>query len=195
MIEEKELLKFQAPSKKRIAMAAVAALFIAGALLATVVLPAEYGIDPTGAGAALRLTELAGATPAAAPASPTDAVAIIPTLVPDPNGGAPVVQGAFIGQPKGYRFDSREIKLNPREGMEIKYNMRKGAGLVYSWKATGTLAYEFHGDPDVKPEGREGTDYYETYELDDKTGKDQAHGTFIAPTKGVHGWFWENKSD
>ena len=78
--------------------------------------------------------------------------------------------------------------------MEIKYNMKKGAGLVYSWTASGTLAFEFHGEPDVKPEGKGGTDYFESYELDDKTGKDQAHGTFVAPSTGIHGWFWENKS-
>jgi hypothetical protein len=72
--------------------------------------------------------------------------------------------------------------------------MKKGAGLVYSWTASGTLAFELHGEPDVKPEGSGGTDYFESYELDDKKGKDQAHGTFVASSTGIHGWFWENKS-
>jgi len=49
-----------------------------------------------------------------------------------------------------------------------------------------------YGDPDVKPAGREGTDYYESYLLD-TAGKDQGHGTFLAPSQGIHGWFWENK--
>ena len=67
--------------------------------------------------------------------------------------------------------------------MEIKYNMKKGAGLVYSWTASATLFFEFHGEPDVKPAGKEGTDYYESYELDDKKGKARrtAHSWRRAP--------------
>ena len=78
--------------------------------------------------------------------------------------------------------------------MEIKYNMKRGAGLVYSWTASGTLLFEFHGEPNVKPVGKGGTDYFESYELDDKVGRNQGHGTFVAPSTGIHGWFWENKS-
>jgi hypothetical protein len=28
----------------------------------------------------------------------------------------------------------------------------------------------------------------------DTVGKDQSHGTFVAPSTGIHGWFWENQS-
>ncbi len=51
--------------------------------------------------------------------------------------------------------------------MEIKYHMQKGAGMVYSWKATGNVAFEFHGEPDNKPN----KDYFESYELNDKVGR------------------------
>ena len=47
----------------------------------------------------------------------------------------------------------------------------------------------------MKPTGKEGTDYYESYELDDAQGKAESHGTFLAPSTGIHGWFWENKND
>ena len=173
-------------------MATVVAVILAAMILVIAVLPAEYGIDPLGTGKALGLTDLvkASQTPAAIP----DA-SIMPVLEQSPGGDAPVVRGVFLAQPSRYKFDSREIKLAPREGMEIKYNMKKGGGLIYSWMASAPLQFEFHGDPNVKPPGREGTDYYETYELDDKVGKNQAHGTFVAPSTGVHGWFWENKSD
>ena len=46
----------------------------------------------------------------------------------------------------------------------------------------------------MKPAGKEGTDYYETYDLDNQVGRDRASGTFIAPSSGIHGWFWENKT-
>jgi hypothetical protein len=199
----------EVPSLKKLLTATAVALVAAAAILITIVLPAEYGIDPLGTGRALHLSELANATaapkPAAsqpAPAGAADAkpeapeaTSINPELVPSPTGDAPTVKNAFIAQRKSFQFDSREITLAPGEGIEIKYNMRKGAGLNYSWTASATHFYEFHGEPDVKPAGKEGTDYYESYDLDDKKGKTESHGTFLAPSTGIHGWFWENKSD
>ena len=201
--EETYTVTVQPPSKKRIAKAAVAALIIAAALLVTAVLPAEYGIDPLGTGKLLRLTDLAKVD-AKIPDRPAASVSesksddppatIVPLLEPASDGGTPTVKGTFIGQSKRYKIDSREMKLAPNEGMEIKYNMKKGAGLIYSWIASDKLLFEFHGEPNLKPAGKEGTDYYQTYEIDNQIGKDQGHGTFIAPTSGIHGWFWENKT-
>ena len=132
--------------------------------------------------------------PAPAVKAGEDQPTILPVLEPAPDGSAPKVKGTFIAQRNRYKIDSREIKLKPGEGMEIKYNMKKGAGLVYSWIASDKLLFEFHGEPNLKPAGKEGTDYYETYDIDNQTGKAEAHGTFIAPSSGIHGWFWENKT-
>jgi hypothetical protein len=184
--------RVEAPSMAKLVTATAIALLIAAVILTLIVLPAEYGIDPLGTGKALGLTDLARASVTPAPKS--DDAVIVPVLEPSATGDAPKVRGAFIAQPNRYQIDSREMTLAPGEGMEIKYNMKKGAGLIYSWTASAPLLFEFHGEPNVKPAGREGTDYYETYELDNKTGTDQAHGTFIAPSAGIHGWFWENKS-
>jgi hypothetical protein len=205
MIEEQQIPQVQAPSTGRILIATVVAALIAVVILVVAVLPAEYGIDPLGTGKALGLTSLAKAQeqPAAAaapsgasssaPAS-NETASIVPVLEPSPTGDAPKMKGTFIPQSKGYQLDSREIKLGPGEGMEIKYNMKKGGGLIYSWTTTAPVFFEFHGEPNVKPKGKEGTDYYESYDLQDKEPKDQGHGTFIAPSTGLHGWFWENKS-
>jgi hypothetical protein len=193
------------PAVRSLVIATIVALLAAGAILIAFVLPAEYGIDPLGTGRALGLTDLAKATgEPAKPAVVESAVpqtadatrtSINPVLVPSPTGDAPSVKDAFIAQRNRFQFDSREITLEPAEGMEIKYNMKKGAGLVYSWTTSAPVFFEFHGEPDLKPAGKEGTDYYESYELDDKKGRDQSHGTFVAPSTGIHGWFWENKSD
>jgi len=203
MIDEKVVAAIEPPSRKAIAKATVLALLVAAVLLVTAILPAEYGIDPLGTGKVLRLTDLskAEAGPAAAKTSTPDSVkkdeipaTINPVLEPAADGGAPTMKGAFIAQTKRYKIDAREMKLRPGEGMEIKYNMKKGAGLIYSWTASDKLLFEFHGEPNVKPAGKEGTDYYETYDIDNQVGKDQAHGTFVAPSTGIHGWFWENKT-
>jgi hypothetical protein len=205
MNEEVLTVAVHPPSRGRIIKATVIALVVAAVLLIVAVLPAEYGIDPIGTGKALHLTDLAKADAAKpttkAAEKPTEADppkageasnTIIPVLEPAADGGTPKVKGAFIPQPKGYKIDSRELKLQPGEGLEIKYNMKKGGGLIYSWTASDKVLFEFHGEPNVKPAGKEGTDYYETYEIDDQVGRDQSHGTFIAPTSGIHGWFWQN---
>jgi|RhiMetdeSRZDD1v2_1073273.scaffolds.fasta_scaffold234353_1 hypothetical protein len=55
------------------------------------------------------------------------------------------------------------------------------------------VPFEFHGEPDQKPADAP-AGYYESHEKDD-LGKDQSHGHFISPSTGIHGWWWENKTD
>jgi hypothetical protein len=174
MKTEQELQSVSAPSKQKLAKATGIALVVALIVLFVAILPAEYGIDPLGTGSALGLTALSEAG-----ASPNS------TTV------APVVTGVYTGQPKTYQVDTEELLLSPGMGVEIKYHMEKGASIVYSWKSEGPVLFEFHGEPDQKPD----PDYYDSYELDDKVGKTESHGTFTAPSTGIHGWFWENKGD
>jgi len=187
----------EAPSRGKIALATVIALIVAAVILVVAVLPAEYGIDPVGTGKALGLMDLAKAEekPKAAPAGGPDSetASIVPVLETPKDGGAPTVKGTFISQPASYKTDSRVIQLGPGEGMEIKYHMPKGGGLIYSWTATDILNYELHGEPDKNPPGAT-IGYFESYDLDDKVGKKQSNGVFIAPSTGIHGWFWENKT-
>jgi hypothetical protein len=161
----------EAPSKSAIVKATLIALAVALVLLFTAVLPAEYGIDPLKTGRLLRLTGISQA---------------------DSNAGGratPAKTGIYTLHPSTYKVDTEEIGLHPGEGFEIKYHMLKGATMVFAWKADGPLQFELHGEPDQKP--RPG--YFESYLLDNKTGKDQFYGSFTAPTTGVHGWFWQNK--
>jgi hypothetical protein len=168
-----EMTKIEAPSTKAIAKAAGIALVVALIVLFTAVLPAEYGIDPLKTGKALGLLGLAESNDN----SKGRAVAV------------PVSAGVYTSQPRIYKVDSEDFDLRPNEGVEMKYHMVKGAGMVYGWKADGKLAFEFHGEPDQKPS----KDYYESYELDDKVGKQESYGSFTAPSTGIHGWFWQNK--
>lgn len=177
MIEQPDVQPVQAPSKKAIAKATGIALAVALVILFTAVLPAEYGIDPLKTGKALHLTDLAKAAESKPEAK---AVGARPTAAQ---------AGIYTAQSNPYKVDSEDLSLGPGEGVEIKYHMQKGAGMVYSWKATGNVAFEFHGEPDNKPN----KDYFESYELDDRVGKDHSHGSFTAPSSGIHGWFWENK--
>lgn len=166
-----------APSKSALLRATGIALLVALLLLFTAVLPAEYGFDPLKTGAALGLTGISQAQ-----------VKEVKGSAPKP---APGQTGVYTPEPKIYKVDSQDFQLKPGEGVEMKYHMQKGAGMVYGWKANGKLAFEFHGEPDQKPN----KDYFESYELDDKVGKNSFFGSFTAPSTGIHGWFWQNKGD
>jgi hypothetical protein len=166
----------ETPSKAAIVKATVIALAVALLILFTAVLPAEYGIDPLRTGKALGLTGISKATDTAS----ANATA---------GRATPVQTGIYTAQPGTYKVDSEDLALTPGEGVEIKYHMQKGAAMVYSWKADGKVQFEFHGEPDQKPR----PDYFESYELDNKVGRDSSSGSFTAPTTGIHGWFWENK--
>jgi hypothetical protein len=164
----------QSTIRERIAFATAAAMFVAGVILITVILPAEYGVDPVGTGRWFGLTQIAqaaGTTETTAGAASSEEV-------------LPVRPGANTPQSQSFRRNTMTFKLGPREGLEYKYKMEKGASFVYAWKATAVVGFEFHGEPEGAPKG-----YAESYE---KSEKSAASGSFFAPTSGIHGWWWEN---
>lgn len=174
---DNNLPKTELPSTRTLAMATGIALLVALCLLFTAVLPAEYGYDPLKTGKALGLSGILQAE-----------VNEIKGAAPTPGPGQ---TGVYTPQSKIYKVDSEDFRLRPGDGVEMKYHMQKGAAMVYGWKANGRLTYEFHGEPDQKPN----KDYFESYELDEKVGKDASYGTFTAPSTGIHGWFFKNKSN
>ena len=159
-----------APSSRRILRATVIAAVIALVVLVVAVLPAEYGIDPLGTGKALGLTALAS-TEEEQPAAASSSEAV--------RTGVNTAQQGKLAQ------DTFTVELRPFEGVEYKYRVEKGGSMVYSWTATGDVGFDFHGEPDGAPEK-----FSESYGKGDARS---SSGVFIAPTPGVHGWFWENK--
>ncbi|MBM3818324.1 MAG: hypothetical protein FJW14_04775 [Acidimicrobiia bacterium] len=159
--------------RQALGRASAAALAVATAVLATVVLPAEYGIDPLGTGRALGLTALAGTG--------------VEEAVPPPTGDrvAPVQAGPFALYPAEYKVDAREFVLGPYEYVEYKYQLEQGATMLFSWRADGDVIHDFHGDP----EGQASSTAAQSF---DKQPRRQADGHFVAPFAGIHGWYWEN---
>lgn len=163
-------------ARERIAVAAGAALLIAGLVLVAFVLPAEYAVDPLGTGARSGLLELGetGKQVAALDAAAAD--------------GA-VGQGALVArEQRSFAEEAVDFVIDPGQGMEYKYRLDKGKALLYSWKATAPVHVEFHAEPDGGPKG-----YAQTYEKQDAVM--EAAGTLTAPFSGIHGWFWENRTD
>lgn len=157
------------PSLGQLGKATAAALAAAGLILVTAVLPAEYGIDPTGAGAALGLARLNQSAQTVSPA------------------GAPVATPAKSAQP--FRSDTMSVTLQPGEGAEVKASMRKNETIVFNWAADGgPVKSDMHGEPhDAKP--NQFTTFWKA------PAQSAGAGSFTAPFDGIHGWFWRNKND
>lgn len=153
------------PSNASLLKATLVALGIAAVLLVIAILPAEYGIDPTGLGGHLGLKSLH-----AAKASPETA-----------NG--PLQQSA-----QTYRNNKMTIVLEPYKGAEIKAVMAQGQQFVFAWETEGgTVDFDMHGDH------ADSKDAFTSFSTGARQSK--ASGAFTAPFKGAHGWYWENKSD
>jgi hypothetical protein len=186
-----------AVSKKELLRGSALAALVAGVLLVGAVLPAEYGIDPTGIGAALGLTALHNAAPSTAtPTAPAAAPvnASLPTMVPP--GSTVSAKGEQRGisiaskQALAYRSDTMEIVLPPHKGKEVKTHMAKDATLIYSWRTEGgePVNHDFHGEPVDA-----GKNEFESFILE--KGVNVSRGALIAPFTGVHGWYWKNNTD
>ena len=91
---------------------------------------------------------------------------------------------AVTAEDEEYRIDSYELPVGPGEWVEYTYRIREGGTMVYSWTATGPLEYNLHSAPDGAPPG-----YAESFDAQEN---DLAHGSYVAPFTGVHGWYWEN---
>jgi hypothetical protein len=162
-------------ARERIALAAGAGVLVAGVILIVAVLPAEYGVDPTGIGRRLGLTAM------------SDVARQVDALSDGRTAGA---RGAAIVAPqdRAYQQETVEFKLRPGEFIEYKYRLAKNEALLYSWKASGPVNVDLHAEPDGAPRG-----YAESYEKRDRVT--QSSGTLTAPFSGIHGWYWQNQGD
>lgn len=165
------------PSTSQLLKATALALAAAGALLLTTVLPAEYGIDPTGIGKALGLTALHIPVVESTAAAATAPVSVAPAAEPTVS---------VIQQPTPYQNGEMTLTLQANEGAEIKAQMRAGEAFVFSWVSDGgPVNFDMHGE---KPnDGDNFTSYWKDRE------KSEGHGSFTAPFDGSHGWYWKNK--
>lgn len=165
-----------------------AAAIGAATILVGAVLPAEYGIDPTGIGAQLGLLNLSHADAAAtAPqfAAKTgmavgDAIgATLREPVPLPN--PEVHQNAAAH----YRSEVITITMEPDEELEYKAVLQRDQVLLYRWSVDqGEVYFDFHADAPEAPEG-----FWVRYAEGEAN---TANGSLVAPFTGNHGWFWQN---
>jgi hypothetical protein len=163
------------PTVRQLVRTTLIALAIAAVLLVTMVLPAEYGIDPLGTGRWLGLTAIANP-----PMQPVQEASSAGKAL------SPVAKGPLAEYPGEFKLDVYTVTLQPYEYVEYKYHLEKGATLLYAWSATAPLMQDFHGQRAHAAEGQPAEESF------DKADRRASSGSLTAPFAGIHGWYWEN---
>jgi hypothetical protein len=180
------------PSKQTLLRATLGSLAAAAVLLLLVVLPAEYGIDPTGFG---HLTGLKGlAQPPKRSIALGDIIGgnlvLREVAVPDPGEPTPLPNPAvFQDQAMPPKTRTMTIKMQPNGETEVKLKLQEGKVALFSWQVDqGTLYVDMHGhDPSFGP------DFFVRYKEED--GGTGGNGSLTAPFAGEHGWYWLNYNE
>jgi hypothetical protein len=157
-------------ARHRIAVAAGAALLVAGIVLVLFVLPAEFAVDPLGTGKRLGLLDLGIIGQQVEALESTGA------------SGAAGQAVILAPQERPFQQETVEFKIPPGQFVEYKYRLDKGEALLYSWKASGPVNLDFHAEPDGGPRG-----YAQSYET--KQAITAESGTMTAPFSGIHGYY------
>lgn len=164
------------PSNKRLLRSTIIAIISAAIILVTIVLPAEYGLDPTGIGSLTGLKRMGEikttlAEELEADLSNPTTTATTSDPVDQPISDAP-------------RTETMSVTLEAGKSTEIKLTMQKDASVEFTWVTDTTPAfYDLHGDSkDIN---------YHIYEKGTDTTK---QGTLTAAFSGNHGWYWKNRS-
>jgi hypothetical protein len=120
-------------SSSTLIKAALSAIVVAGIVLVTLILPAEYNLDPTGIGQKIGVTVLAQAAE------------------PEVQQSAPA-EGSND-------FQTIEVMVPAGRGIEYKFDMQKFEKMTYEWITDGTALFvDLHGEPKGDTSG-----YYESY--------------------------------
>ncbi len=173
------------PSSRQLVRSTVIAAVSAVVLLVTVILPAEYGIDPTGIVKVLGLAEMGEIKRELSDEAERDHGAALregvsPTLIANLIGA--VVGRAEAQEPAKWKDEIR-FDLKPGDTRELKLTMKKGGTAAYRMVVEGgRVNFDLHahggGRSTTHIKGR---------------GSRGAEGEIVAAFDGDHGWFWRNR--
>ena len=178
------------PTSAQLIKSTILAAVAAVAILVTVVLPSEYGIDPTGVGKAMGLAEMGEIKTQLSEEAEAD------RMLELQNGGASDDRSSLGDDIFGFFFpaayaqtaapewtDQYSVTLTPGEGIEVKLVMESGAEVEFLWVAeNGVVNFDLHGDG-----GGENISYEKGRAVE------RAEGVLTAAFTGNHGWFWRNR--
>lgn len=173
------------PSSAQLLRSTIIAAIAAVVILVTVILPAEYGIDPTGAGRVLDLAEMGEIKRQLSEEAERDRNAqpgndkqsmLLDTILN-------LLIGTAHAQEAEKWADEVEFTLAPGETYEVKLTMNKGDQAKYRMSVDGgRVNFDLHAH---------GGGQSITYERG--RGSSGAEGEIVAAFAGKHGWFWRNR--
>ncbi|MDL0430372.1 hypothetical protein QPM17_04510 [Marinobacter sp. TBZ242] len=199
------------PGTAKLIRSTIIAAIVAVVLLVTVVMPAEYSLDPTGVGRLLGLTEMgeikeqlaeeaaadeAAQLVAVQPSAEQQGSDVAESVVTEPvreEASAPEVEVATVEEQPASEPTTAEsrwqdevrVVLTPGEGTEFKLTMEEGAVARFSWESEGgPINYDTHGN---------GSGQSISYEKGRGVPEDE--GELVAAFTGNHGWFFRNRND
>lgn len=180
------------PSSRKLIRSTLIAIAAATTLLVTVVLPAEYAVDPTGVGKVLGLTEMGEIKQQLALEAAADeqTAAPIETLETSEAKAAERAAEALVSpapvEAAQEWADVVTLTLAPGEAAEVKLTMEKDGLATYEWVTNqGHLNSDLHADGANKA--------FVSYRKGRAETSDT--GELTADFDGSHGWFWRNRSD
>ncbi|UWQ91610.1 transmembrane anchor protein [Rhodobacteraceae bacterium M382] len=173
------------PSSAQLIRSTAIAAASAVVILVTVVLPAEYNIDPTGIGGVIGLTEMGEIKTQLAKEAEADRQLELEaqeesTLMND-------IFGLFVGAAHAQQAeiwrDETTFTLAPGASAEWKLVMEKGQTVEYRMLVDGgRVNFDMHGH---------GGGNSVTYQKG--RGSTGDTGEIVASFDGDHGWFWRNR--
>ncbi|MBE0485406.1 hypothetical protein [Marinobacter sp.] len=191
------------PTTAKLVRSTIIAAIVALLLLVTVVMPAEYALDPTGAGRVLGLTEMGEIKEQLAEEAAADAAAQMVAVQPQTQAPAPAaVEPAATAEAAPEAEPAQEepapatahetewkdevrFVLTPGQGTEFKLTMNEGAIARFSWESEGgPVNFDTHGDG-----GGRSISYQKG------RGVPEDEGELEAAFTGNHGWFFRNRNN
>jgi len=156
-------------TNKTLLIATITAVALSLLIYFTVILPAEYNIDPTGVGQKLGLTVLSES--------------VSETEISQRDSANKEAPDSFQ-----FRQDKIKVTVPANKGIEYKFNLKEFGHLSYKWKTIDAtnLYFDFHGEPAGDTSG-----YFESYSI---ATSHEMQGSATMPFAGSHGWYWKNNS-
>lgn len=173
------------PSSAQLLRSTIVAAVAAVAILVTVVLPAEYGVDPTRIGRILGLTEMGEIKNELSEEAEQDhgADARIGNRSTFLTEFLSFLARTAHAQDAGAWNDEVKFSLAPGEAYEVKLSMNEGDVAEYRMIVEGgRVNFDLHAH---------GGGQSITYEKG--RGSSGADGEIVAAFSGDHGWFWRNR--
>jgi len=176
--------------RKKQVLKSVSIAFIIGILVFIIaVLPAEYGKDPLGTGNLFGFSRLYIK-------ENTNQLNFKKIALKDVGSPSSITKPVEANNPASEKQfdiiqDSITVKIPAKKGIEYKVKMLKYGSTKYEWYSLNKeiVFLDFHGEVEEKNPPKEV--FYESYTV---AYSNNMGGTFTAPFKGKHGWYFKNLS-